>query len=135
MAYELHIERFPPNTEDGRTPIPLADWKSALSAVEGVRLCPLGVNTITNPKTGERISIPRSDGDAEVYFPHERVWHPVFRWFEGVVHVNATFEPGDSSHPAWTAAVALASRLNAAIRGDDGEVYDLETGRIISEET
>ena len=131
MAYELHIERFPVSEEGAPTPIPLDEWKAALSAIEGVRLCPTGADTITNPKTGEVISIPRREGDAEVYFSDERAWRPVFRWFDGAAHVNARFEPGDSSHPVWAAAVAVASRLGAVIRGDDGEVYDLETGEMI----
>ena len=131
MAYELHIERLPLNNEGDPTPIPLDDWKAALSATEGVRLCAPGAKTITNPNTGEVISIPRRDGDAEVYFPAEQAWHPVFRWFEGAAHVNAKFEPGDLSHPASAAAVALASRLGAVIRGDDGESYDLQTGEVI----
>jgi hypothetical protein len=130
MAYELHIERLPLNDEGEATPIPLEDWKAALSATEGVRLCPPGANTITNPKTGEVISIPRRDGDAEVYFPDEQTWRPVFRWFEGAASVNARFDPGDASHPVWVAAVALATQLGAVIRGDDGEVYDLQTGDV-----
>jgi hypothetical protein len=64
MAYELHIERLPVDDEGEATPIPLEDWKAALSATEGVRLCPPGADAITNPKTGEVISIPRRDGDA-----------------------------------------------------------------------
>lgn len=130
MPYELHIERLPLSDEGEPAPIPLDQWKSALLATEGVRLCPPGANTVTNPKTGEIISIPRRDGDAEVYFSDERAWQPVFRWFEGAAHVNARFEPGDSSHPVWVAAVALASRLGAVVRGDDGEVYDLQTGEV-----
>src|SRR5437762_1505330 len=68
VAYELHIERLPLTDEGERTPISSDEWKAALSATEGVRLCPPGAHTITNPKTGEVISIPRRDGDAEVYF-------------------------------------------------------------------
>lgn len=131
MAYELHIERLPLNDEGEPTPIPLEDWKAALSAMEGVRLGPAGANTITNPKTGEVISIPRRDGDAEVYFSDERAWRPIFRWFEGAAHFNAKFEPGDASHPVWSAAVALATHLGAEIRGDDGESYNLRTGEVI----
>ena len=131
MAYELHIERLPLNDEGGPTPIPLDDWKAALSATEGVRLCPSGTNSITNPETGEVISIPRRDGDAEVYFPDEQTWRPVFRWFGGAAHVNANFDPGDSSHPVWAVSIALASRLGGVIRGDDGESYDLQSGDVI----
>lgn len=131
MAYELHIERFPINERGEATPIPLHDWKAALSATKGVRLCSSGAHTITNPKTAEVISVPKRDGDAEVYFSDEGGWHPVFRWFNGAAHVNARFEPGDLSHPVWVAAAALASELSAVIRGDDGEVYDLKTGQVI----
>ena len=131
MAYELHIERCLLSDGGEPTSIPLDEWKSALSTTEGVRLCPPGANSLTKPKTGEVISIPKRDGDAEVYFSDERVWRPVFRWFKGAAHVNARFEPGDSSHPVWRATVALASRLGAVIRGDDGEVCDLETGEVI----
>jgi len=131
MAYELHIERLPLNAKGEPTPIPLTDWKAALSAVQGVRLCPAGAESITNPKTGEVIGFPRRDGDAEVYIPDKQEWRSVFRWFAGAAHVNASFEPGDKSHPVWQAAVVLAARLNAVIRGDDGEVYDLETGEAL----
>lgn len=131
MAYEFHIERLPLNDECELTPIGLEDWKAALSATEGVRLCSPGANTITNPKTGDIISIPRRDGDAEVCFPDEQAWCPVFRWFEGAAHVNAKFDPGDLSHPVWAAVTALASRLGAVVRGDHGEIYDLQTGEMI----
>ena len=43
--------------------------------------------------------------------------------------MNARFETGDSSDPVWVASVALASRLRAVIRGDEGEIYDLLTGK------
>jgi hypothetical protein len=40
--------------------------------------------------------------------------------------------PDNTSDPSWQAAIALASRLDAIIRGDEGEVYDLTTGKVIS---
>ena len=131
MAYELHIEGVDRNENGEPMHIALADWKAACSATTGVRLCAETTHTITNPKTGEVISIPRRDGDAEVYFSDESMWHAVFNWFDGAAHFNARFEPGDSSHPVWRAAVALSSCLGAAIRGDDGERYDLQTGEVI----
>jgi hypothetical protein len=131
MAYELHIERLPLNDEGEPPPIPLGDWKAALAATKGVRLCSPGVHSITNPTTGQVISVPGGDGDAELYFSDERAWYPAFYWSEGAARFNARFEPGDSSDPAWVAAVALASRLGAVIRGDEGELYDLRTGKII----
>lgn len=131
MAYELHIERLSQGGEGKRILIPLDEWKSALSATKGVRLSPPGENTITNPNTGETICIQRRDGDAEIDFANDRTWQPAIRWFDGVAHVNARFEPGDSSEPVWTAAVTLALRLDAVIRGDEGEIYDLQTGEVI----
>jgi len=130
MAYELHIEGLEFGDDGDTVPISLDAWKAAVSATEGVRLCAPGEDSIANPKTGEVISLPRRDGDVEVYFPDERTWRAAFRWFEGAAHVNARFEPRDSSHPVWIAAVALASHLRAAIRGDDGETYDLQTGEV-----
>jgi len=40
-------------------------------------------------------------------------------------------DPVDTSHPVWAAAVALAASLGAVIRGDEGEIYDLQTGEIV----
>ncbi len=131
MAYGFHIERLPVGEDGAPTTIPLDEWRAAVSAMEGVRLCPPETGTITNPRTGEVISLPRQDGDLEVYFADERIWRPVFRWSGGAAHVKAAFDPGDSSDPVWVVAVALASRLGAVIRGEEGEVYDLRTGRIV----
>jgi hypothetical protein len=50
---------------------------------------------------------------------------------EGSVTFGAHFQPRNKSHPVWIAAVALAKHLVAVIRGDDGEIYDLETGKIV----
>jgi hypothetical protein len=130
MAYELHIEGTTRNEESDRTPLALGDWKVAVSQTEGVRLSSKAADTLTNPKTGEVLRIPRREGDVEVYFPDERAWYGVFRWFDGAAHFNARFEPGDRFDPVWAAAAALASRMGAAIRGDDGEAYDLETGEV-----
>jgi hypothetical protein len=69
------------------------------------------------------------EGDAEVLFP-DGEWHPVFKWFEGSGSFSAGFEPGDASHPVWAAAVSLATRLGAVIRGEEGETYQLQTGQM-----
>ena len=130
MAYELHIERLGKDKHDEAIPIPLEDWKAAVAATPGVRLCTPGVRKLTTPD-GASINIPVQDGDLEVSFPGEQTWQAVFRWHNGAASFNARFDPGDRSHPVWAAAVALASHLRAAIRGDDGERYDLQTGEII----
>jgi len=129
MAYELHIERPPFNKQGEATPIPLAEWKAAVLATPGVRLCTPGIRIVTYPH-GATMNVPIQDGDLEVYFSDDQAWQPVFHWHNGAASVNARFDPGDTSHPVWLAAVALARRLGAAIRGDDGESYNLQTGEV-----
>ena len=122
MAYNLHIERHE------RQPIALSDWRAAVESMDGLRLS-AAAHTTTNPKTGEVISVSTRDGDTEVLFP-DGGWYPVFRW-RGKSAVFATqFDPTKTSHPVWRAAVALAIRLGAVIRGDEGEIYDLQTGKV-----
>ena len=123
MSYAIRIVRYPKDE-----PISLDEWKRAVSSTDGVRLCSLEALKITNPQTGEIIGIPIRDGDTEVYFPDEQNWHPIFRWSRNSAQFNAGFEFGDSSHPIWRAATVLANRLNAGLRGDEGEYYNLETG-------
>jgi len=118
------------NDDGAPRPISLDDWKTAVCATANVRLCGPDPHSVTNSNTGDAISFLKRDGGVDVYFPDENTWRPVFRWFDGAAHVNARFEPGDRSCPVWTAMVALASRLGAAVRGDDGETYDLQTGEV-----
>lgn len=124
MAYELHIER-----RNGI--IQLEDWKSAIDRVNGVRLCSSG-HSATNPRTGEVISFPRSEGDAETYSSADNTWRASFYWFNGRISFKAMLLPDNVSDPVWQIAAALASHLDAIIRGDEGEIYDLNTGKVIS---
>lgn len=121
MAYELHIERA------GDSPIALNEWLEAVATTEGVRLVAEAAHTITNSTTGEVISFPAREGDSEVVFP-DGEWVGVFRWSGRSAGFNARATPTETSHPVWKAAAALARRLGAMIRGDGGEVYNLETG-------
>jgi hypothetical protein len=130
MAYNLHIERLPESKHGKGIAIPLEEWKAAVAATPGVRLCAPGFQTLTAP-SGATLNIPVQDGDTAVLFPDTQKWQAVFRWHKNTVSFNARFEPGDTSHPVWLAAVALAKHLGAAIRGDDGERYDLQTGEVI----
>jgi hypothetical protein len=123
MAYDLHIERA------DETPIPSSEWRAAIEATEGVRLFAAAAHTITNPKTGELVSIGARDGDAEVLFLAGE-WVSVFRWRDGSAVFTTRFDPTETTHPAWRAAVALATRLGAVIRGDAGELYDFQTGEV-----
>src|SRR5262245_11477107 len=131
MGYDLHIERTRKLPDSEPTPISIEEWRAAIAATEGVRLFAGDFHGVRNPwKTGEYLGVRANDGDAEVFFPDEEQWYCVFYWRDGSAKFKASFTPGDSS-PAWTSAVVLASRLGALIRGDNGEIYDLETGAII----
>ncbi len=131
MAYDLHIERLGDGHDSDRIPIPLVDWFAAVAATEGVRVFAASAHTITNPKTGETISVRAREGDVEVFFPNTGEWHPAFRWRDGSAVFAARFEPRDISNPVWAAATSLASLLDAVICGDGGEVYDLKTGNVV----
>jgi hypothetical protein len=39
--------------------------------------------------------------------------------------------PDDASNHVWLTATALAAWLNAEIRGDEGETYDLKTAKVL----
>jgi hypothetical protein len=126
MAYDLHIERSKMTGEP--EPIPLAEWRDAVAATDGVRIFAGEVHTFPLPWTKQIIHIPANEGDAEVWWPDDGAWVWVFRWRKGSASFPARFDP----HPVWAAAVKLASRLSAVIRGDQGETYDLQTGRMIA---
>jgi hypothetical protein len=153
MAYALHICRLAEDPIDTRVDqrkaataedvaailrgsgpapwrtIPLEEWRAAVAATPGVRLHAAEFHTLTNPTTNQVLRFKVNDGDTEVFFPVEGQWHPAIRWSKGMASFNARLEPGDASHPVWAAAVSLAARLNAVIQGDDGEIYDLQTGK------
>jgi hypothetical protein len=128
MAYALHIEQQSASEE--RVQIPLEEWKLALAAVDGVRLCNERALTLTS-KEGNVLRNPHRDGDAEVYFPQDGAWYAVFAWHKGSVTFELDYSPGESASPVWTTAAALARQLGAIIRGDDGERYDLQTGKVL----
>ena len=129
MPYKLRITKEGRDEFGMRKRLSLADWKQAVSAIEGARLREPRALTARNPSTGAEVSILSGDGDVEVYFPAEDVWHLIFRWRAGGAAFTVKFTPGDLSHPAWATAVALASRLGAVISGEKGEVYDLQSGK------
>jgi len=92
MAYDLHINRAE------AIPLPdwqLADWQAAVSATEGVRLIAAQAHTLTNPQTGQVISLAKRDGDAEVYFPAEKMV-PGFSLAQWFSHVCCSVPAGRS---------------------------------------
>lgn len=123
MAYELHIER--PKGE-----IALAEWKLAITGIEGVKLYS-GDGTIKNPKTGEAIRLANTEGGAELYAPGSREPLSFFLWHNGRISFKPKLAAGKISDHLWQAATTLASRLHAVIRGDQGEIYDFETGKAL----
>ncbi|WP_367871485.1 hypothetical protein [Luteolibacter sp. Populi] len=126
MAYDLHIER-----KEDSTPISYREWCEAVEATLGLRLSQEEA-TLANPVTGEGIRIAGRAGDAEVFFPGESIWSPVFRWGENSAAFSAKWVNNDPSHPVWAGASALATLLQADIRGDEGETYNLVTGELTS---
>lgn len=131
MAYCLHICRPTKDPDSDPTPIPLEEWRAAVAATEGVRLFSGKAHIATLPTKGQVVKVSANEGDAEVFFPSDGQWYPVFRWFEGSASFAARLEPGDASHPVWAVAASLATHLGAAISGDEGENYDLRTGQVI----
>ncbi len=129
MAYELHIERL--DAEGEPVPIPVGDWKRAVLSLAGVRLCTQSAVTLSDPSSGLVLSIPHRDGDAEVYFPQAGAWRPVFSWFGGRASFRASIASKGPPSSIWTVAATLAKNLEASIRGDDGQLYDLQTGEVI----
>jgi hypothetical protein len=125
MAYDLHIERA------DEQPIALTEWCAAVVATEGVRLMDALAHKITNPKTGEVISIGGRKGDAEVFFPDIGEWRLVFRWSGTSAAFVGRFDPAETTQPVWRVAVHLATCLAAVIRGDGGELYNFETGEVL----
>ena len=94
MAYELHIERLGKDKDGETIPITLEEWKSAVAATPGVRLCAPGIRTVTMPD-GASLNLPVGDGDVEVSFPDEQAWQAVFRWHAGAASFNGRFStPG-----------------------------------------
>ncbi len=124
MAYELHIKRA--------GPITLADWRKAVASTPGLRMAK-GTETICLGK--ETIEIEASEGDVDVYFPEEAAWHKIFRWSNsGVVFKTpSSFMLKKDARLVWSIAVALAQKLEAVIKGEEGELYELSS-RFMSEQ-
>jgi hypothetical protein len=124
MAYYLHIER---NEE---SPIAFGEWQAAVEKTANARLSTASERSGINPHSGEVLRMRANEGDVEVCLPESREWVPAFRWCED----SAVFAPRADvihvTHPIWKAAVSLATILNARIRGDSDEQYDLATGEV-----
>lgn len=124
MSYSLHIERSPAE-------LTLEEWIEAVKKQEGVKLIE-GGSKITNPKTGEVISIPGRPGDVAVLFHSkgffgfgsESEWHPCISFFGGRASFKAPIDMQSPNDPLRAAVSELAKTLGAKVVGDEGEVFE-----------
>jgi len=123
VAYELHLVR------DGG--IDLAEWRSLISSVDGVREA--AADWVTKLPRGQELRVKVSPGDAEVLvepgrlwriFGAKPAWYPFFRYRNGRVNFKAAFEVDNPEDRRRRLIALLASRLGAQVQGDDGEVYE-----------
>ena len=126
MAHTFHIER-----RDGPL-ISLSEWCTAVGVTPAMRMFTRRRHEIVNPSSGKKILWAAKKGDAELFFDGE--WHSVFRWREGAGEFSPRFITREPSHPIWMAAAELTNFLGAEIVGDEGEVYDLRSGRVKADE-
>jgi len=125
MGYDLHIKR------NKKRPLTLDEWRAAIETTDGVRLFEGAYHTWTNPQTGELLQLVAKEGDAEMFFTDAGEWYSVFSWRHGSATFRAPREADMTLSPVWRLAAALAVRLEAAIHGDEGESYDLKSGKVI----
>lgn len=112
MAYELHIERD--------RAIEIEEWAKVVSSVTELRLTEQEA-AVVNPISGEQIVMESRADDVSVEVDGQ--WTPIFRLAGGAVHFRAP-HCTDASDPVMRSALLLASKLNAVVRGDDGDEYD-----------
>src|SRR5215831_14286595 len=109
MAYAIHITRRGP--EGQVVPIALSEWRAVVQQIPNVRLAE-GDYNITNPKTGDIITLRNAGGDAEALFSPTAEWLRVFRWSpSGRISFNA---PSDFDLPT-SAIRRLAAELAHAL--------------------
>jgi hypothetical protein len=122
MAYMIHITRNPEWDEDGPA-ITLAEWQSAVAAMDGVRLAE-GDYSVRLPETGQTFVLRNNGGDADLHHPHVNEWRRTFRFDAESIQFRG---PEDFDNPAnhlRQVACRLAAALGAVVCGDDGEIYD-----------
>ncbi|GHC69138.1 hypothetical protein [Roseibacillus persicicus] len=129
MGYSLKIER-PEN------PITLEQWSEVVGSTEGIRLAGSASNTLTNPLTGEVISLKSKEGDAEVFDSETGQWHSAIMWRDrnGTASFNSRIVAGatdynDLTDSIWLCLASVAKKLSAQISGEEGELFDLDTAK------
>lgn len=118
MSYTIYIERH------AEEPINPAEWRDAVTASTAFRLQSRGTLTITNPQTGEQISRPLHQNDAEYLDVASQTWSVTLFWSdEGRVRTDGPRDFDNPSNAYRIALVALAASLKASVVGEEGEVY------------
>ncbi|MDQ8205866.1 hypothetical protein [Pelagicoccus sp. SDUM812003] len=125
MGYQLHIER-PDEVE-----ISDSEWESAVSEIPTLRFAQSNV-TGTPPTGGLTITIKSEDIDVEVLFEtggflglfKKKEWIYAFSFSEGTASFSPPRDIDDQTDPVMKAARLLCKKLDAKIRGDDGEEYE-----------
>jgi len=115
VSYAVHIVRADPCIANKFEPIPLTAWLEYVASDHEMRL--KGKAIFKSPK-GEVIEI-NAPGLAEWIDPHDGS-RAVFDHSRGRVSV------GNPSRAALTKMFQIAEKLNAIVRGDEGEHYDAE---------
>lgn len=119
MGYDIHVER-----RRGQPHITLAEWLAALATAPSARILTSDV------ELGPGMTIAPNPGDTELYFADEDRWQLVFRCTElrsgkAYIRTRAT-ALGRPEVLAFLRHVTAA--LDAIVKGDGGEEYDLATG-------
>ena len=112
-GYTLHIER--------ENPISLEEWKQVVGEYDFIRISNEDVIGV-NPATKEEIRIPMPEGSAEVYFPDQQEWHPMFT-FGATIYFNAPKNWEQKNTYIRRLVFKLANKLSAKVVGDEGEEY------------
>ena len=120
MAYSIHIKRIADDGSPIEPPLALHEWESKVNETDGLRF-DSSARSVTNPATGQVITIIGSDGDAEMLVDGR--WLPVFRWSDGRASFNGLPSFDNPNDPIRKMAMHLAACLNARVVGDEGEFY------------
>ena len=114
MAYCLHIE-----SEDDE--IDIDEWISAVSDTPGARI-DTDAATVSNPTTGEEITIAAGSGDVSVLIDSE--WIKCLFFADGRATFNAVAGIEKPSNAVHVAVSKIAGAIGAKIVGDEGELYE-----------
>lgn len=131
MPYEISIRRdgaYDVRNRPWQNPITLDEWKHVVLATEGLRFAE-GNSTITNPATGEVVSVRGNTGDVEIETVDDNGapdgWLLVFFWARsGAVRFNAAVFEMEDGELDLAVPLDLAKRLDAQLFGEQGEVYN-----------